>query len=506
MALTFGKGRDPDSGEVSGVSVPTEGGVWGWSRGKAMEWEVGEEMDSVGLGWSIECWACIGITILDNGQVWAQEYHSATTLVTGIWPEWHTTEYITFYGSGSGQPDLQDNQYGGMDFIDFIGSQDQSAHQSPMNYLPPATAGNVPYSEHVDQSFGAISSIGTLPSISNAPTHGNAPAVNTADIFGLFPSLNPVPNVNIAMNTTTTTARPPKKRPRVTKLTTELDDDNDRIPKGDPTNPINIGYWRKEDKAGGKYIDKFERFLHRHVIKTGSITFRLNEPDPLLIQMLQDTRMKYLEQPGRPVPIQFEVTPKFTRFASSHASRLRNNDNQKSGRALYHQSDPDNFNYGMFNSGKDVILPPWTVYFNILRNAQLRHRANFLNIEENGITRFFMSKPFHNALLAVVFGWRGCKDIQNPIAKGWPGSEEALIEEWLAYVGASTQDGILCTFPMEQESYGPVFSTLLTKAKELAQLPEYQQLLRDLFKAGNTYSLPNKTTIAAAFRPLDFPE
>jgi hypothetical protein len=51
---------------------------------------------------------------------------------------------------------------------------------------------------------------------------------------------------------------------------------------------------------------------------------------------------------------------------------------------------------------------------------------------------------------------------------------------------------------MEHDSYEEVFNTLLVKAKELAQLPEYQQLLRDLFKAGSAYSLPNKTTAAAA--------
>jgi hypothetical protein len=69
MVLTFGKGRGSGSGEVFGVSVPTEDGVWGRSRGKAIEWEVEEETDSVGLGWSIECWACIGITYVDTEQV-----------------------------------------------------------------------------------------------------------------------------------------------------------------------------------------------------------------------------------------------------------------------------------------------------------------------------------------------------------------------------------------------------------------------------------------------------
>jgi hypothetical protein len=64
----------------------------------------------------------------------------------------------TFYGSGSTLPDFQDNQtadgygsntnqHGGGDF--FTGSQDQGAHQSPMNYFPPATTGNISYSEHV---------------------------------------------------------------------------------------------------------------------------------------------------------------------------------------------------------------------------------------------------------------------------------------------------------------------------------------------------------------------
>jgi hypothetical protein len=183
----------------------------------------------------------------------------------------------------------------------------------------------------VDQSFGAISSIGTLPSIQNAPTHGNAPAVNTGDIFGaLFsdpgynpmpnfnpvpnvnpmPNVNPVPNVNIATNTTTTTAyRPPPKKKRVTKrnVTTaglDAEEEDDGIPEGDPQNPSDLGYWRKMDSAtGGKYINEFERFLHRHVVKTGNVTFRLDVPDPLLVQMLQDARTTYLQQPGRPVPI-----------------------------------------------------------------------------------------------------------------------------------------------------------------------------------------------------------
>jgi hypothetical protein len=48
-----------------------------------------------------------------------------------------------------------------------------------------------------------------------------------------------------------------------------------------------------------------------------------------------------------------------------------------------------------------------------------------------------MSKALHNAILAVGFGWRGSKDILNPIAKGWPGSEDTLVEEFLAYVGTS---------------------------------------------------------------------
>jgi hypothetical protein len=52
-----------------------------------------------------------------------------------------------------------------------------------------------------------------------------------------------------------------------------------------------------------KYINEFERFLHHHVIKTGSIMFQLDVPDPLLVQMLQDTRMTYLQQPSRPVLI-----------------------------------------------------------------------------------------------------------------------------------------------------------------------------------------------------------
>jgi hypothetical protein len=51
---------------------------------------------------------------------------------------------------------------------------------------------------------------------------------------------------------------------------------------------------------------------------------------------------------------------------------------------------------------------------------------------------------------------------------------------------------------MEQEFYGPVFNTLLVKAKELAKLPQYQQLLHNLFKAGNAYFMPNKTTATAA--------
>lgn len=151
--------------------------------------------------------------------------------------------------------------------------------------------------------------------------------VNPPDINR--PGVNLSPDVNLPPATTRPQdRRPPQKRRAATKRTAagaELDDDTQAdkpLPEGDSSKSENIGYWRRLDSATkGEYIDTFERVLHRHVIKTCSIKFKCDAPDPLLVEMLQAARTEY-RKPGKPEPmgrlkhVDFDVPVVIQKFSS----------------------------------------------------------------------------------------------------------------------------------------------------------------------------------------------